>query len=285
VARERGIMADVSLREAGTHFAFGKNWLDYSSKIDESKIQQAMGDLCRLSGRRELTGMTFLDIGCGSGLHSLAALRLGAARVAGVDIDPDSVAAATATLARFAKGAPAHFKVRSVFEMTPQEFGTFDIVYSWGVLHHTGDMVAAIQAAAALVAPGGEFYLALYRKTRFCGIWRHLKRWYSTATPQAQRRAVSAYLLLLRAGNVLKGRSFATYVREYGRQRGMDFYNDVHDWLGGYPYESIEPSACRELLRDAGFAPEREFVQRTHRLSGVLGSWCDEYAFRRSGRH
>lgn len=277
-------MSDLSLRDARTHFAFGKNWLDYAEKIDELKINQAMEDLTRLSGGRPLTGLTFLDIGCGSGLHSLAALRLGAASVAGVDIDRDSVAAAIATVARFAPDGHADFKVRSVFELTPEEFGSFDVVYSWGVLHHTGDMVAAIEAAARLVAPEGELYLALYRKTLFCGLWRHIKRWYSRAAPQTQRRIREAYLRLFRLGCWVKGKDFATYVRDYGCQRGMDFYNDVHDWLGGYPYESITPSACHALLGRAGLTLEREFVQRRHFFYGVLGSGCDEYAFRRSTR-
>ena len=278
-------MGELSLRDPRTHFAFGRNWLDYAAKIDELKICQATEDLRRLSGGRRLTGKTFLDIGCGSGLHALAALRLGAVRVAGVDIDPESVAAATATVAKFAAGAHADFKVHSVFELTQEEFGSFDVVYSWGVLHHTGDMVAAIEAAARLVSPGGDFYLALYRKTPFCGLWRRVKRWYSNATPQSQRRAMSVYLLLFRAGCWIKGRNFASYVRDYSRQRGMDFYNDVHDWLGGYPYESIAPHACRDLLARAGFTLEREFVQRRRFSYGILGTGCDEYAFRHVVRH
>jgi SAM-dependent methyltransferase len=277
-------MSDLSLRDVRTHFAFGKNWLDYAAKIDETKIHQATEDLRRLSGGLRLTGRTFLDIGCGSGLHSLAALRLGAVRVVGVDVDPESVAAATATVARFAAGAPVDFKVRSVFEVTPEEFGTFDVVYSWGVLHHTGDMVAAIESTARLVAPGGEFFLALYRKTPFCGLWRRVKRWYSTATPQSQGRAMSVYLLLFRVSCWLKGRDFASYVHDYSRQRGMDFYNDVHDWLGGYPYESISPGACHDLLAGTGLTLEREFIQRKRFSCGILGSGCDEYAFRRIAR-
>jgi 2-polyprenyl-6-hydroxyphenyl methylase/3-demethylubiquinone-9 3-methyltransferase len=271
----------VSLRDRESHFAFGKNWLDYASKIDESRIRQAMDDLSRLGGGRALTGAAFLDIGCGSGLHSLAALRLGAARVVGLDIDEDSVAAATATIARFAPAAPARFAVRSVFELRPEELGCFDVVYSWGVLHHTGDMVAAIESAARLVSPGGAFYLALYRKTNFCGMWRSVKRWYSRATPQGQGSARRIYESLFRLGCWVRGRSFSAYIADYSRQRGMDFHNDVHDWLGGYPYESISPGACHALLGRLGFEAEREFVQRTHLLSGLLGSGCDEYVFRR----
>jgi 2-polyprenyl-6-hydroxyphenyl methylase/3-demethylubiquinone-9 3-methyltransferase len=145
-------------------------------------------------------------------------------------------------------------------------------------------MVAAIETAAALVAPGGELYLALYRRTPYCGLWRRIKRWYSSATLQAQRRAMRLYILAFRIGCWTKGRAFSDYVRDYDHQRGMDFYNDVHDWLGGYPYESIAPGACRDLLARIGFSVVREFVQEVHSLRGILGAGCDEYVFRRIRR-
>ena len=121
-------MTTTDLLSAEAHFAFGKNWLDYAQKIDESKIAQAVADLQRLSGRKRFDGMSFLDIGCGSGLHSLAAIRMGAARVVGVDIDADSITAARSTLARFAPKADAQFTIDSVFEMTTQTHGGYDLV-------------------------------------------------------------------------------------------------------------------------------------------------------------
>lgn len=271
------------LRQEG-HFAFGKNWLDYAEKIDESKVEQAMRDLCRLAERERLGGLSFLDIGCGSGLSSLAALRLGAVEVVGVDLDPDSVAAARLTLERFAPGATWRFDVFSVFDMDPVRFGEFDIVYSWGVLHHTGDMVRAIESAARLVRPGGELWLALYGKTPFCRMWRGIKRWYSRATPAGQARARKLYVGLVKLGFKLQGRDFEAHVVSYGKKRGMNFYNDVHDWLGGYPYESISPADCHALMDRLGFVLEREFIHARGRyLPGLFGAGCDEYVFRRSG--
>lgn len=269
------------LLDQGTHFKFGKNWLDYAAKIDERKIAQAVADLRRLAGREQLDGLSFLDIGCGSGLHTLAAVRLGAARAVGLDIDPDSVVASRQTLSRFAPRAASHFDVCSIFDVTPASLGTFDIVYSWGVLHHTGDMRRAIETAAGLVAPEGLLLLALYRKTPYCGLWRLEKRWYSGATERRQKRARQIYIFLHRLAAKVKWRDFDAYIRNYSNDRGMDFCNDVHDWLGGYPYESISPPACRRLLASLGFDLEREFVIKA-RLTGLLGSGCDEYAFRRT---
>jgi len=274
-------MTQESLLDQATHFAFGKNWRDYAEKIDEARIAQAMLDLQRLCGRQDLHGKTFLDIGCGSGLHALAAVRLGAVRVLGVDIDPDSVAASKATFARFAHNAAAEFEVRSVFDMDPAQLGTFDVVYSWGVLHHTGDMIRAITAAAALVAPDGEFLVALYKKTPFCGMWRIIKHRYSRAGAVGQRRAQNVYIFLKKMAARVKGKDFDAQVRNYGGSRGMDYYNDVHDWLGGYPYQSISPAECHALLLSLGFLVAREFILKpSRRLPGVLGSGCDEYAFR-----
>ena len=276
-------MSAENLLDQKTHFAFGKNWIDYAAKIDEERISQAMEDLRRLSGAQRLDGSSFLDIGCGSGLHSLAALRLGANKVHGIDIDPDSVVASESTIARFAPSAPASFKRCSVFDMTPGEFDSFDIVYSWGVLHHTGDMVRSITVAASLVKPGGKLYLALYKKTPFCGMWKIIKRWYSRSSPRAQNRAMRVYLVLWRSFYRLNREKFEAYVRNYGKSRGMNFYNDVHDWLGGYPYESISPEDCRALLSSLGLTIEREFIQESARyLPGLFGSGCDEYAFRRA---
>lgn len=272
-------MTSENLLAQETHFAFGKNWASYASKIDDAAVVQAVTDLQRLIGG-DLAGKTFLDIGCGSGLHALAAIRLGAVRVVGVDIDADSVATSKAVLARFAPNAPATFAVHSVFDLDTQNFGLFDVVYSWGVLHHTGDMVRAIRQAAMLVAAEGQFVLALYKKTPFCGMWRHIKRWYTHAAPVGQARTQNAYIALLRLAARIKGRDFDAYVRNYASRRGMNFYNDVHDWLGGYPYESISPAACHALLAQIGFQLEREHVLMQRRwFPGLLGSGCDEYIF------
>jgi 2-polyprenyl-6-hydroxyphenyl methylase/3-demethylubiquinone-9 3-methyltransferase len=215
-------------------------------------------------------------------LHALAAIRMGAARVVGVDIDADSVAASRGTLARFAPEANARFDVVSVFDMTPETHGGFDVVYSWGVLHHTGDMYGALTVAAGLVQPGGKFLVALYRHTPFCSMWRSIKRWYSRATPRNQAYARSTYIRLHRILLALRGRSLDDLIRDYGKRRGMDYYNDVHDWMGGYPYESISPKACRAFFASLGFGLERDFVRAPGRfLPGLMGSGCDEYVFGR----
>ncbi|MFC5440434.1 class I SAM-dependent methyltransferase [Rhodanobacter ginsenosidimutans] len=275
-------MSRLKLRDQSSHFAFGENWLDFVKKIDDARISQAILDLQRLAGMPRLDGMSFLDIGCGSGLHALAAIKIGASRVVGVDIDADSVEASRQTLAQFAPDADTRFQVCSAFDMTQGAFGKFDIVYSWGVLHHTGDMDRAIECAANFVSPGGVLLLALYRWTPFCGVWRQIKRWYSSAPPSAQRRARNIYIAFRRFSAAAGGHDFDAYIRDYSKRRGMDFYNDVHDWLGGYPYESISASRCHKMLRKMGFNLDHEIIAHVGTyLSGLMGSACNEYAFHR----
>ena len=274
---------DLTARE--THFAFGRNWASYARAIGRPEIDEAIAGLARLLGGETLEGRRFLDIGSGSGLHALAAFALGAREVVALDLDPDSVATTQAVLARHAPGRPAHVAEASVFALAPADYGRFDVVYSWGVLHHTGDLRRALRGAAALVAPGGLFIFALYRRIWLDAFWRREKRWYAQASPQAQARARALFVALFRLGLAVTGRRFAAYVAAYRRQRGMDYDHDVHDWLGGWPYESILPQEVETLLGELGFARVRAFVARGFTIGGrrigVFGSGCDEYVYRR----
>ena len=157
--------------------------------------------------------------------------------------------------------------------------GSFDIVYSWGVLHHTGAMRDAIAAAGGLAAPQGVFAFALYHRTRMCGLWRWEKRWYAGASPQTQRRARFAYVSLFRAACALSGRDFHERVENYHSVRGMSFMHDVHDWMGGYPYESISAPDVDVLMRRLGFV--RLHGMATPVTTGIFGSGCDEYLYQR----
>ena len=275
-------MSGQDLTRVETHFAFGENWASYAESITGAEIAEAVAGLRRLLGGAGLNGLRILDIGCGSGIHSLAALRLGAAEVVAVDIDPATVGATRQVLQRHADG---RWQVRelSVFDLDPSRLGRFDAVYSWGVLHHTGDMQRAIACAAAMVAPQGQFVFALYRRTWLCPLWALEKKWYSKAPQSKQVRARKTYASILRLGLSASGRSFDDYVRGYVGKRGMDFDHDVHDWLGGFPYESISAQDVDAAMRAHGFAMRRRFVQTAlkHRI-GILGSGCDEYVYART---
>jgi predicted RNA methylase len=267
------------LLELESHFSFGENWSHYAEKIDEARIEEAEKSLIRLVGRENIEGKTFLDIGCGSGLFSLAAVRLGAKKLLAVDLDPKSVETTRKTLSRYAPGGNWDVQNISVFNLHAEKLGVFDVVYSWGVLHHTGAMYQAITKAATMVAPGGMISLALYGKTPFCGMWRIEKRIYSKSPKWFQKVIEACYTMLVRIRLALKGESLKKRREKYWEQRGMDTYHDMRDWLGGYPYESISPEEAMTFMRGLGFDQVRSF---TEPCIGLLGAGCDEYSFIRT---
>ncbi len=271
--------SDLLSRES--HFAFGKNWASYAKLVTQAQIDEAVAGLRKLLGGGDLQGKRFLDIGCGSGLHSLAALRLGAAEVLAVDLDRDSVATTRHMLETHAAGHKWRVLEKSVFDLDPADLGQFDLVYSWGVLHHTGDMYRALRCAAAMLAPGGDFVFALYRHTRLCWFWKLEKRWYAHAGQRGQSLAQSLYIAVFRLLCYPRGKDFHALVANYRTaNRGMDFRHDVHDWLGGWPYESIAPRQTERFMHELGLRHVRSFALQKTSL-GLLGSGCDEYVYGR----
>jgi 2-polyprenyl-6-hydroxyphenyl methylase/3-demethylubiquinone-9 3-methyltransferase len=123
----------------GRRFEFGANWLRFLELLDDRRVELAEDSLRSMLGVADLRGRSFLDAGSGSGLFSLAAHRLGA-RVHSFDYDPQSVACTREVKRRYAEGDPA-WSIEEGSVLDPAylaRLGTFDVVYSWGVLHHTG---------------------------------------------------------------------------------------------------------------------------------------------------
>lgn len=266
----------MNLLERNAHFEFGENWKAYSKTIDQRRINAAIVGVKKLFPDG-LSGKSFLDIGSGSGLHSLAALSLGASAVTAIDIDENSVATTQETLSKYASSKAWVTRIGSVFDTTPESLGSYDVVYSWGVLHHTGDMWRAIQCAARLVKPGGQFAIAIYSASPFDGFWKIEKRIYSRLPSPAQWCIRALYVAAQFAGYLVKGRNPLTVVRNYNRQRGMNFSHDVHDWLGGYPYETAKAVELHDRVCAMGFREVRSF--RLPERLGILGVGCHEFVF------
>lgn len=272
-------MTTNNLENLNTHFEFGNNWLEYSKKIGKKEIEMAIEGIKSLFPGIDLKGKEFLDVGCGSGVHSLAALMLGA-NVTSLDIDPVSVKTTKEVLRSRGYCSDKVFEC-SVFEMDKKIADKkFDIVYSWGVLHHTGDMWKAIDLCADRVASSGYLSLALYKKTALCKAWEIEKKWYTSTSKTSQKMAQKIYIALFWLAHVLTGKSFKKRVQNYASFRGMDFYHDVHDWMGGYPYESISNEEIKAFLEQKNFF-EKVSKCKTMKL-GIFGSGCSEWTYQKS---
>ena len=269
-------MARLTDRES--HFDFGENWASYAELIDGERTGAAEEHLLRLVGG--LRGKSFIDIGSGSGLFSLAALRLGASKILALDIDEESVATTTAVLEKY-WGSDGRWNARqqSVFDLAPDKLKQFDVVYSWGVLHHTGDMWGAIDKAAEMTKPGGIFVFALYERSPLCGFWRVEKRAYMKSPPLVQKVLRGGFIAAYAVGLLLTGRNPR---RRFHAQndRGMEVNHDVHDWLGGYPYESTSSAEVEQFMTSRAFDRVREYPRPVPAF-GILGSGCSEYVYRR----
>src|SRR2546426_517744 len=246
---------------SGERFEFGENWSRFLTLVDEDRIAKAENSLKNWLEIEDLDGKGFLDIGSGSGLYSLAARRLGA-RVHSFDYDPKSVSC-TAELKRryFANDASWTVEHGSVLDVDYlKSLGTFDFVYSWGVLHHTGQMWRALDNALLPVAVDGKLFIAIYNDTGSQSArWRVIKRTYNNL-PRFLRLP---FTLVVSAPNEIKSvvRALGTlqvggYIRSWIEprpERGMSRWRDIVDWVGGYPYEVAKPEEIFDFYRARGF--------------------------------
>lgn len=268
----RAIVGD----EQEPRFEFGANWQKFLANVDDEAISQSIQAVSKVFGDLDLAGRTFLDVGSGSGLSSLAARRLGA-RVTSFDYDTDSVAATNELRSRFAPN-DADWRIMQGSILDPEflaTLGTFDVVYSWGVLHHTGAMWDALDNAAGLVRPGGSLMIAIYNdQGRRSRMWTRLKRLY-VRSPRVVRGvllAIEGTRLLLPSliRDVLRGRSLGAWRR--GPGRGMSRWRNLIDWAGGYPFEVARPEEIVDFGWERGFE-----LKHLKTCGGGLG--CNEYTF------
>jgi 2-polyprenyl-6-hydroxyphenyl methylase/3-demethylubiquinone-9 3-methyltransferase len=251
----------------GKRFPFGKNWRAFIETMSEDAIAEAMKSLRAMLKRESLAGVRFLDIGSGSGLFSLAAHRLGAT-VTSFDFDPDSVGCTQELRHRYAADAASWTVMQGSALDTKfmEALGTFDIVYSWGVLHHTGAMWPAIWNAVDRVKPGGTLFIAIYNDQ---GAWSHrwakIKRFYVSGTlGKAVVCSVVIPYWVIRgfAADVVWGRNPMHRYTQYGKNRGMSAVRDWFDWLGGYPFEFATPEGLIMPLQEKGFRLQNLVTQR-----------------------
>jgi SAM-dependent methyltransferase len=250
-------------------FDFGSNWQDFSEqRLSFERINLAAGSLQSLLQRDSLISTDFLDIGCGSGLFSLAAYQLGASRVIGIDVNSRCVSVSNRNRDLFAPNAPIIFIEDSILNKEiPDKLGQFSIVYAWGSLHHTGSMWEAIHNAEKLVKPGGILVLAIYNEHFTSPLWGLIKKSYNHL-PGLGRKIMAMTF----AGVIYLAKFLVTRRNPVEKERGMDFWYDVIDWIGGYPYEYSTPQKIRSALEADGFKLQRF-------LPATVPTGCNEFVF------
>jgi 2-polyprenyl-3-methyl-5-hydroxy-6-metoxy-1,4-benzoquinol methylase len=272
--------ADVAPVADATRFAFGTNWSAFLSVLSGERIAAAERSLKTMLAVPSLEGRTFLDVGSGSGLFSLAAVRLGAARVHSFDYDAQSVACTLELKRRFGSGAD-HWTIEqgsALDEQYIRRLGQWDVVYSWGVLHHTGDMKRALDLVSGAVAARGSLFIAIYNDQGIRStMWRGIKRAYNRGRI-SRALTLATFVPYLAAGgavrDVLRGRS--PLARYRAHTRGMSPLHDWMDWLGGYPFEVARRDVITAFFAGRGF--------RLQRLASCGSkSGCNEFVFERCG--
>lgn len=265
-------------------FGFGKNWQNFLKSLNDERIAEAEKSLKLMLRIDTLEGKTFIDIGSGSGLLSLAARRLGA-RVVSIDYDPQSVACTKALKDRFFNNddeASWQIEQGSALDQDYLEsLGQFDIVYSWGVLHHTGNMWQALANVAPMVKPDGLLFISLYNDEGWRSkLWTAIKKTYNALPAFLQPAMAFGFLIY----DVCKGAAidllrlknpFQRY-KDKIKERGMTVWYDTVDWIGGYPFEVARPGHIFDFYFEKGFS-----LIKLNTLP--RGHGCNEFVFKKSG--
>jgi len=252
-------------------FNYGKNWQNYSNNaLSQEKLEEAEESLKDLIGENNLKGKSFLDIGSGSGIFSIAAYNLGTTKTVGFDLYKESVEVSFGNKNKFAPSTNISFFQKSILDNDILQFEKFDIVYSWGVLCLTGKMWQAIDNSMQLVKDDGLYVIAIYNRHWTSFFWHKIKYMYNIFPKFVQKLMVYFFLMV---------RCSLMYVKHFNepavKKRGMSHYYDAVDWLGGYPYEYASIEEVVEHCTKKGFV-----TVKTIPTLGYTG--CNEFVFKKA---
>jgi SAM-dependent methyltransferase len=253
-------------------FSFGKNWQGYSRvALTKDRIEQGRLALKDLLDDLSVEENSFLDIGFGQGLTAHLASQMGA-KVTGIDIDTDNLDAAKSTRAKMAIENPIDLRIGSILDaefVAQLQKTEWHIVHSWGVLHHTGDMSLAVKNATSLVAKGGYFVCAIYNRHWSSLPWLWIKWAYNVLPSLGQQMMIALFYPIIYLAKWL-----VTGKNPKDKLRGMDFFYDVVDWVGGYPYEYASIEEFKTLVEPLGFECIKE-------VPANVPTGCNEFVFQR----
>jgi 2-polyprenyl-3-methyl-5-hydroxy-6-metoxy-1,4-benzoquinol methylase len=254
-------------------FSFGKNWRKFSKEIDKDSINSSRIDILKYLEEDDIKGKSVIDIGCGSGIHSLAMLGLGASNIFSFDYDPISVETAKNVKSLFAPEKKWIIEHGSILDVNYfSKFRKYDIVYSWGVLHHTGDMWSAINNASKLVEDSGFLFLSIYAKGPNYSSHLELKERYNKGSKIIKNALIYSEIIKIMVKRIRKRKNPFNWNQKL--ERGMTRYHDIVDWLGGLPYEVATIEELKNFLEERKFELVK-FLERPE-------STCHRLLFRKN---
>ena len=252
----------------GKRFKFGEIWSCFLKLLDEKRIVHAEKSLSEMLDVINLNDKSFLDVGCGSGLFSLAARRLGA-KVHSFDFDPASIACTLELKQRYFPDEK-NWLIEEASVLDDDylsRLGKFDVVYSWGVLHHTGKMRQALGNVTPLVSEGGSLFISIYHDQGLRSIyWSIIKRMYNISI------IFKVVIILIHFPFLYLLRYILRFISCRQIERGMSLWYDMLDWLGGFPFEVSKPQDIIHFYNLRGF-----YLTCLKSSSGRSG--CNEYVF------
>lgn len=265
----------------GQRFEFGKNWKNFLTKLSDERISIAQSSLSSMLGITSLSDKSFLDIGSGSGLSSLAARNIGA-NVTSFDFDESSVWCTSELKKRYYINDKSWVIMQgSVLDRDfLDKLGKFDIVYGWGVLHHTGKMWTAIDNCLNLVNDEGKFFIAIYNDQGIKSHFWWMVKWLYNKLPRILKKPFAflteffvQFLMLLKYTVKLKPLVFLRPIFDYKQKRGMSMLADIVDWYGGFPYEFATYDYLVDYIQSKGFELQKGKKKSSH--------GCHELVFKR----
>ena len=259
-------------------FDFGENWKNYSyNAISKQKIKEAKKDFKKLFNKIDLKGKTFIDIGFGQGLSLLIAQQLEAKPV-GCEINRRCLRALLINQKKFFKKAEKiPVVIGSILDQkTIQKLkkinlkkkdSKFQIVHSWGVLHHSGKMWKAINNAVSLVTENGYLAISIYNKHWSSPFWHKVKYFYNISP-----RLIRRLLIFIFYWIIFIGKFIITGEDPFKLKRGMDYYFNIIDWVGGYPYEYASIKEVKKYIELKGFRTIKV-------IPAQMPTGCNEFVF------
>ncbi len=143
----------------GTRDASSVPVSEFSKELERQRDEREPF-IARFANFEQARGKKLLEVGVGAGTDHLRFARVGAI-CTGVDLTPSAIELTRSRLQ--SEGLNSNLQVSDA-ETLPFDDGTFDIVYSWGVIHHTPNTPKAATEIVRVLRPGGRFCVMIYNR-------------------------------------------------------------------------------------------------------------------------